>query len=472
MLDWPSDREGQIQRDASWPAKTFYDVCVQSGRSDCNTSPDANGDIKLVPMLEIEVPSSSYANLAPYGDLQTFGISTRPGPNNSTFAYVPLQIVADAKSGARVAFYGKMLYKPGAAWVGAHKVRLTWAIQMLVDSCQSSTDGVCNTYSAHNQLQVVQTYYDDWQLTGLNVRENRGTDYAIVYEDPSVDQDLNLDTSLIPLSMGLDGTFLSGRDCDSTDASGACVGDGEPDITINGRGDGAPTLADRFDRTRNGAFSDTQRWGIPNTTRVVTRSYAHRDAAIANIGSTEARNILNSTFTSRWSASAPITPTMLFAYEDSFRALNDSPEAEASQGMQWSGQQSDSRPQQHGSSDDRGNQLVAVCARRRAVVAGRATGLLERAGPPLRQQRHRRRQRHRHQGQDRRQPAVLYDDLRWRHQARADRRDQGRRLDQLLDRLGPARADTDHDSGQQRGGSGAGSQAARCRATHPVQGCV
>ena len=64
---------------------------------------------------------------------------------------------------------------------------------MLVDMCQDSAGATCTSYvkdgiDGHNQTQIVQTYYDDFSLTGFNVRENRGTDYAIVYEDPAVDQ--------------------------------------------------------------------------------------------------------------------------------------------------------------------------------------------------------------------------------------------------------------------------------------------
>ena len=44
-----------------------------------------------------------------------------------------------------------------------------------------------NGTDGHNQLIVAQTYADDFFLTGLNVRENRGTDYAVIYEDRNHD---------------------------------------------------------------------------------------------------------------------------------------------------------------------------------------------------------------------------------------------------------------------------------------------
>src|SRR5690606_30612549 len=143
----------------------FYDLCVQNGGSRCNPSPDDNGDVKLVPMLEIERPAGS-ATLPPTADLANYGSVTRPRTGGGTIAYVPLQLVTDDRTGARVAFSGRMLYRPGAAgWGGAHRVRLTWLVQMLVDQCQGYAAGVCNDYTdasgqdTHNQIQVVHSYY-------------------------------------------------------------------------------------------------------------------------------------------------------------------------------------------------------------------------------------------------------------------------------------------------------------------------
>src|SRR5215213_8889253 len=164
---------------------------MQAGRSDCKMSPDANGDIKLVPMLEIEAPGGSanlpletyyYAGVlrtrTNQGELDKFGIATKAGPNGTTYMYVPLQLVTDSATGDRAAFYGQMLYKPNqSAWGGAHKVRLAWTVQMLVDVCQQYEGSTCKSYvdgggrDYHNQNQIVQIYYDDWSLTGLNVRE-------------------------------------------------------------------------------------------------------------------------------------------------------------------------------------------------------------------------------------------------------------------------------------------------------------
>ena len=68
---------------------------------------------------------------------------------------------------------------------------------MLVDICQSTnSDGTCASdvkdgVDYHNKTQIVQTYYDDFKCCPSG--ENFGTDYAILYEDPTADDDLNMD---------------------------------------------------------------------------------------------------------------------------------------------------------------------------------------------------------------------------------------------------------------------------------------
>ena len=130
----------------------------------------------------------------------------------------------------------------------------------------------------------MQTYYDNWSLTGLNVRENRGTDYAMVYEDPAATT-LNVDASLVAVAMGLDG--LSERARLRRPTAAARVRRRQARYHDQRSRRGPPKLEDRFDRTRNGSATDTSA-GASQTLRVVTRSYSHRDAAVVNIGSVEA----------------------------------------------------------------------------------------------------------------------------------------------------------------------------------------
>ncbi len=351
VLDWPDgDTQGQIQRDSAFRdddkrVKTFFDECVRQAvaTTPCQMSPDANGDIKLIPMLEIELPPAPN-NLPSASELNTFGgISVKDlDKTGAKVAYVPLQVTTDPKTENRSAFYGNMLFRPGASWGAADKVRLVWMVQMLVDQCQDTENGSCVSYidpvtkkDMHNQLQIVQTYYDSFTVTGVNVREDHGDNYAIAYEDPKVDDDLNNDNALVPLETGLEATFLADRLCDPKTSAGC---DGKtPDLTVNGRGINAPTIADRFDRLKNEGVSEQARWDISNTLRVVNKSYEYRDQALATLAMTDTKAILDN-FTPFWKPAAPITPTLLFAREETFRALNLS-QVNKGNIVKWNGNQ-------------------------------------------------------------------------------------------------------------------------------------
>src|SRR6266542_2710518 len=166
--------------------------------------------MQLVPMLELRMSKQS-SHLPNTATLQTYTITVQPLPNDQLQVLVPLQLTTDDKTEQHVAFYGKMLYQPGnSGWGDAHQVRLVWAIQELVDVCETFKDGQCDTYRQLNVPQVIHTYYDPFALTGLNVREDHGSDIATVYEDPNpaVNADPNNDAQLWPLAYGLDQTFL------------------------------------------------------------------------------------------------------------------------------------------------------------------------------------------------------------------------------------------------------------------------
>ena len=301
VLDWPmGDVEGQVQ---DVDGRTFF----REDQDNLPVSPNDNGDLRLVPMLEIRTLGEddnlpSQAELEPYGifiqDLQDDG--------SEKAVYVPLHLVTEGIGSARVAFQGRMLYRPGASWGEAHDVRLSWVLQALVDECMAYQDGACKTWKK-NQYQVVHAYYDEWTLTGLNLTEHHGVSVDLIYEDPdpAVDDDLHDDAALIALGDGLDATFLAARDAD---------GDGQRDLTID-------EIYRRFDHMANDGVPDAQRWNIPDVLRVGTQTYEHPDVALRNIV-TDTKTILTGTFTSRWSASAPITPTILFAREERSRATN------------------------------------------------------------------------------------------------------------------------------------------------------
>ncbi len=369
VLDWPAgDKQGQIQRDERGfdDPQTFFDVCVEQAIANgdnwqdvCNMSDD-NGDIKLVPMLEIQVSGSSN-NLPSDADLDQYGgISVRPlgsGAYPPKVVYVPLNLVVEPNTEERVAFYGKMLYKPGATWGNAQQVRMVWVVQMLVDVCAEFEGGLCVDYDTHNEIQPVHTYYDEWTLAALNIREDRGTDFAIIYEDQSVDNVPELDTVLTPLTVDLDGAFLSARDCD-TAIDGTCYGEGTPDLSVSGRGDfNAPTIAQRLDRLQNRSVPDDQRWGLPNVLRVVNKSYSQRDEALGKLATIDTPALLDAAFTPFWSTGNPIAPSLLFAREERFRAMNLS-QMGTGQAVTWNGSHAD-----HGLPQGR---WCAVADRRRA----------------------------------------------------------------------------------------------------------
>jgi len=296
VLDWPDgDKQGQMQDE---DGATFYDL-------DSSTDPAVNdlGDVKLIPMLQVLIPGEP-DNLPSEEVLSHYGIAVADLPDGGKAAYIPLQLVTVERGDREVAFYGKMIYLPTDTWGEAHEVRLVWVIQALVDVCEEVEDGICTEYSERNRLQVLHAYDDEWYLTGLSVREDHGTDVAAVYEDPDVDDNLDDDSNLFLLAYGLESTFLAGRTGE----------DGERDLTLD-------EIYRRFDHATNDAVSDEERWNTDDVFTVITYTYTHRDEAFATLAMTETKDLLDSTFTSHWSSSDPITPTLMFAREERFRAV-------------------------------------------------------------------------------------------------------------------------------------------------------
>ncbi len=300
VVDWPKgDLAAQVQ-DAD--GRTWFDESP-----DAPLVPNSFGDVRVVPALEIEITGQYSDGILPDpAERERFGLSAIDvkGTISKTLFYVPLMVDTDPAGEGRVSLSGKMFYRPGEDWGNAQQVRLVWMVQLLNDKC--THDGQCTdyAYSAYNQPEVVQIYYDDWTLTGLNVREDHGADFAMIYEDPAVDPDVNEDGTLFALSYGLDNSFLAGRDQDD---------DGRPDITVG-------ELYRRFNHTTNGGVSEEERWGISNTLSVVTVTYEYLDEGLATIAMTESKDLLAEAFGDP--PAAPVTPTILFAHQDFFRAAN------------------------------------------------------------------------------------------------------------------------------------------------------
>lgn len=187
----------------------------------------------------------------------------------------------DSVTSNKVAFNTQLIYQNAATWQ-PQQVRLTWLVQTL-NEIYNSPEAANKALKAGNGIgqnkpTVLHAYYTDFYLTGLNVREDRGVELAIAYEDPATDNNLNEDDALINLISGLDVTFLSNRDCDFVDNRGLCVGNGQRDITI-------PVIKQRWDNQSNSGVTAGQRWGIrANWLRVETYRFAHEDAATMTAG--------------------------------------------------------------------------------------------------------------------------------------------------------------------------------------------
>lgn len=282
--------------------------------------------------------------------LQPYGISVRERDRAGTLlAYLPLNLVPDETGGGKAAFAARMVYRVGAEnlWQDAQQVRVVWSLQMLTDGCDQagfrpSKDAQGDTVKYHEELetycakprnrtadrvQIVHAYDEQWVLTGLSVREDHGLDVAIAYEDPALDDDLQTDDSLWTLARGLGVSFLVGRDCDTTDASGRCTGgNGLRDLgvvkerTIKvGATEVVTTVADstiaeRFGLPPSASVTLTDRWGIPLDAPldVQTVSYPHQDY-VAHIAMTDTLQVLGQFPTD-------VAPTLLYAREEHYRS--------------------------------------------------------------------------------------------------------------------------------------------------------
>ena len=328
VLNWPKDQKGNMQ---DWDEKTFFDICKVRGGSDCTMSPDANGDIRLTPMLEIALTDLGNLPRNPNGSLNTellekYNIAVQPAGDGGYFLYIPLTLVEDELTGQKVAFQGQIILQPGAT-LAPLQTRLVWSINVLQENFASDKEFKSATADKVNQYGILHAYYDEFQLTGLNVREDHGVDLAILYEDPTTDPNVMEDDALVQMMKGLNDSYLVNRDCDLTDNAGKCIGNGLRDLTI-------PTIKQRWDRLSNSGITAGQRWGIPaDRLRVETYSFAHSDEATMIGGSQYAAAILNS----RFSNTTATKPSLLFVRESRFRATNLDTRTVNSNNVTWNG---------------------------------------------------------------------------------------------------------------------------------------
>jgi len=328
VLDWPSgDKEGQIHRvfDTTFKdANDAHDPPLESGAK------DANGDMRLVPMLEIEIPFNSqnpsgglpvipdapaiepttpitaWLDVDKVADLR---ISVRKKDDTGTLlAYVPVSLVRDDTGDGPVAFSARMFYQPaGAAFGDAQQVRLVWLVQALTDLCTAAPDGIsrdewCDDQShwVQNPPRVLHVYYDDWYLTGLAVREDHGLKVGVAFENPTyADREPNYEQYLWALAHNLDRTFIAGR----------------RDVDI-------AAIERRFDITTTATAAD--RWDIPAGALVVETYPTFPDQSyIAALPMTHTRRLLEQYFPNgRDGFGAVVSPTLLFLREEFYRSAN------------------------------------------------------------------------------------------------------------------------------------------------------
>ncbi|MFN2184456.1 MAG: LamG-like jellyroll fold domain-containing protein [Anaerolineae bacterium] len=340
VLDWPSDdTEGQIQRVLD---TTFADSMTEEERAKDPRS--ANGDLRLIPMVEVRVPyipghtrnlpvqagwtgtlGTTSPPLEDWVDmkvLEQYGVTVRYADQAGNLRiYAPLSLVSDETGGASVAFTTRLPYQAMASgnWGSAHEIHFIWALQMLVDQCKEVPAGedaeswCLEPENREEQIQIVHTYDEPWTLSGLSVREDHGVDLLIAFEDPVYDTDLEDDQNLYALAQGLDRTWISARDCDTLDPYDKCQGDGNRDIDI-------PEIEHRFDNSSNSDIPDGDEdlWGIPKTAfKIFPVSVAYQDL-LASVPMTHTKEVLNDSFLVNGQARTE-APLLMFIREERYR---------------------------------------------------------------------------------------------------------------------------------------------------------
>ena len=225
--------------------------------------------------------------------MKKYGIAVNTKDDRGTLvAYVPLNVVNDPIGGAPVAFSGRMLYRPNSSNFGkTQDVRLIWLVQTITDQCTQVPDEYMegeddtvryDTWCEDNNnwqssTSVVHTYYDDWYLTGLSVKEDHGGKMAALYQRSA--NSTGYDNYLWTAAIGLEKSFIAGR----------------ADMTIE-------EIQRRFDYGSNGNASYTERWSIPRTALDMRVETIQDETDQAKFPTEYTQEILTESFGSRSSA--------------------------------------------------------------------------------------------------------------------------------------------------------------------------
>jgi subtilisin-like proprotein convertase family protein len=277
-----------------------------------------------------DIPNGPYTDkMIDTEPLRAYGASARDLSSSTgpVLLSVPLNVVADETGGGRAAFSARIPYLPHGPSLGQpQKARVVWLVQMLTDYCRPMPPGSEGTNDkwceykeswALDNTQIVHTYYDDWYLTGLTVREDHGTDVAIAWEDPAYESQTNrqYDDWLWLMALGLEETYLAGRDQDKNTLRDMGVVTYTDGIRV-----ADTSIAGRFNSPLAPSVTITDRLGVPLTAtlNVKTFSYPQQDY-IAYVMMTETVKILGDNFTAYKDQGAD-APTLLFIREERYRA--------------------------------------------------------------------------------------------------------------------------------------------------------
>ncbi len=331
VLDWPSDdREGQVRR--------VYDNTLADFNPDDTSAKSHNGDMRLIPMLQIEIQYNSTPDHT--GNLprrpnapeiipttpvtawldttltDDYSVSVKKkNDNGDLLAYVPLTLVEDNIGGGPVAFAGRMVYSPANASFDTQSAKLVWVLRGLLDYCDTTGmdtdyDSWCAGTTHWKTVEtILHTYEDDWYLTGLSVRQDLGLKTAIVWEDvgdaseqPGYDAHKYYEDKLWLLADYLDQTFIAGQVFTPTGQTA------QRDVTI----DNLPG------KLLTSTISNTI--GLPDVFGMQTYTMSH-EGELAKIPMTYTKQILDAHFTD--GATVKTNPvTLLYLREDTLRTLS------------------------------------------------------------------------------------------------------------------------------------------------------
>ncbi|MCP4543221.1 MAG: LamG domain-containing protein, partial [Chloroflexi bacterium] len=327
VYDWPTDdTEGQVTR-------VFTTTLADEGYDGDKTD---YGDMMVVPVLEIKIPAPGdnpdnpsgglpvqityTTDITPGTDLddwldedvlEEYSISVSQDEDDGTlYAYLPLTQLEDDVGDTVVAFSAQMYYRPqDDDWVSDHEVRLVWLVEGLIDSCDTSSDSYTGDYDTWcadydnnwtSSFSIIQSYYDDFYLTGLNVREDYSFDLAVVAQDDALGVDY--ENYLWQLAEGLQATF----------------GDGLL-VTDTQRFDLAE-ISTRFGPTSTYTTGDERLWDIPaDTFSLETGSYDHQVEGLEALVYDHVPNLLASSYDS---ASIGDTVSLLTAREEVYKTTS------------------------------------------------------------------------------------------------------------------------------------------------------